>query len=110
MVLVGANRIAQRVGKNSQLVHGAQKKPTGWWAVGWMAVPFGCWVWGELPVCTWYGCSGGWCGGAEYVKKPARGGLELFFNFCVALQLADQVNQVLVPVDSNGAKLLLRIY
>ncbi len=47
MVLVGANRIAQRVGKNSQLVHGAQKKPTGWWAVGWMAVPFGCWVWGS---------------------------------------------------------------
>lgn len=25
MVLVGANRIAQRVGKNSQLVHGAKK-------------------------------------------------------------------------------------
>lgn len=62
---------------------------------------------GELPVCTWYGCSGAWSGER---KKPARGGLELFFNFCVALQLADQVNQVLVPVDSNGSKLLLRIY
>lgn len=65
---------------------------------------------GLLLVCAWYEDPGGWSGGGEGVKKPARGGLELFFNFCVALQLADQVNQVLVPVDSNGSKLLLRIY
>lgn len=74
MVLVGANRIAQRVGKNSQLVHGAKKAHR---VVGCRLD--GCAVWmlgvGELPVCTWYGCSGGWSGGGECVKKPARGGL-----------------------------------